>query len=312
MLDVTAGRIDKERVIFVTVRNDRTQPVLRTSIDLQQIANQIHRGSEEALHGFHIMSGLFASRLEGAALPGDKTDFMDVWLNSPENTQLFLSLAHSRNEDLKYMEEHGFPDVLIQRAKASSAAILIPNRPTSIRGESRWAWLEIDPDTYETISVTDTGEHGSFAEYLMSLEPVSPTGDDYMAFMAGAFIGVSSSVWNVSSFSLMLDDYEQIIKAAKAYTLGLGEVLSSFMSNKDLPKLEYSIGYLKLKITDFDPDKLAKQFHILKSGKAVEGAGDIVGFGLGFQIGAAYYFEQAEKAIQRPKVNNGPPKGGGK
>jgi len=310
VLDVTAGRVDKERVIFVTVRNDRAQSKLRTSVDLQQIANRIHRGSEEAVRGFHIMSGLFASRLEGAALPGDKTDFMDVWLNSPEDAQLFLSLRSNRNEDLKYMEENGFPDTLIERAKTTPANMLIPNRPTSIHGENRWAWLEIDPDTYETISVTDTGEHGSFAEYLMALEPASPTGDDYMAFMAGAFIGVSSSVWNVSSFSLMLDDYEQIIKAAKAYTFGLGEVLSGFMSNKDLPKLEYSIGYLKLKITDFDPDKLAKQFHILKSGKAVEGAGDLVGFGLGFQIGAAYYFEQAEKAIQKPKVKNGPPSGG--
>ncbi len=307
VLDVTAGRVDKERVIFVTVRNDRTQAKLRTSVDLQQIANRIHRGSEEAVHGFHIMSGLFASRLEGAALPGDKTDFMDIWLNSPEDTKLFLSLVNNRKEDLQHMEDNGFPVTLIERAKNSPAIMLIPDRPTSIHGENRWAWLEIDPNTYETISVTDTGEHGSFAEYLMSLEPVSPTGDDYMAFMAGAFIGVSSSVWNVSSFSLILDDYEQIIKAAKAYTYGLGEVLSGFMSNKDLPKLEYSLGSLKLKITDFDADKLAKQFHILKSGKAVEGAGDLVGFGLGFQIGAAYYFEQAEKAIQKPTVKNGPP-----
>lgn len=69
VLDVTAGRVDKERVIFVTVRNDRAQSKLRTSVDLQQIANRIHRGSEEAVRGFHIMSGLFASRLEGAALP---------------------------------------------------------------------------------------------------------------------------------------------------------------------------------------------------------------------------------------------------
>lgn len=235
---------------------------------------------------------------------------MDVWLNSTEDTKLFLSLKSNRQEDLKYMEENGFPDTLIERAKASAATMLIPNRPTIIHGESRWAWLEFDPETYETISVTDTGEHGSFAEYLMALEPASPTGDDYMAFMAGAFIGVSSSVWSVSSFALELDDYEQIIKAAKAYTYALGEVLSGLMSNKDLPKLEYSVGYLKLKITDFDPDKLAKQFHILKSGKAVEGAGDVVGFGLGFQIGASYYFKQAEMAIKKPVVKNGPPSGG--
>lgn len=311
-LDVTAGRVNKERVIFLTVRNDRTQSVLRTSVNLQQSANRIHRGSEEAVSAFHLMSGLFASRLEGAVLPGDQADFMELWTRSPEDTMLFLSLGNNRSEDLKYMEEHGFPDVLLERAKTSSAAMLIPNRPTIVHGESRWAWLEIDPATYETISVTDTGEHGSFAEYLMSMEPFSPTGDDYLAFMAGSFIGVSTSVWSVSSFALKLDDYEEIIKAAKAYTYGLGEVLSGMMDRKDLAKLEYSISPLKLKLVDQEYDDLAKFFEELKMGKEVKGAPDILGFALGFQSGAAHYFKQAESAIRKPAVRNGPPSGGAK
>lgn len=308
-LDVTAGRVDQERVIFLTVRNDRTQGVLRTSVDLQQSANRLHRGAEDAVRAFHIMSGLFASRLEGAVLPGDQADFMELWTNSPEDTLLFLSLGNNRNEDLKYMEEHNFPDVLLQRAKTSSAAMLIPNRPTRLRGESRWAWLEIDPHTYETISVTDTGEHGSFAEYLMSMEPVSPTGDDYLAFMAGSFIGVSTSVWSVSSFALKLDNYEEIINAAKMYTYGLGEVLSGMMDRKDLPKLEYSISPLKLKLVDKEYDELAKYFESIQAGKEGKAAGDIVGFALGFQSGAAHYFKQAEAAIRKPAVRNGPPSG---
>lgn len=309
-LEVTSGRVDKERVIFLTVRADSAHSTLKTNIDLQQSANRIHRGSEEAVHAFHLMSGLFASRLEGVVLPGDQADFMELWTNSPEDTSLFLSYGSTRSADLKYMEENGFPDVLIQRAKTSTVAMLIPNRPADFRGEKRWAWLEIDPVTYETISVTDTGEHGGFAEFLISMEPVSPTGDDYLAFMAGAFIGVSTSVWSVSSFALMLDDYEAIIRAAKAYTYGLGEVLSGMMDNKDLPKLEYSISPLKMKLVDQEFDYLAKRFEELKMGKEGKVAPDIVGFALGFKTGAAYYFKQAEMAIQKPVVKNGPPGGG--
>lgn len=312
MLDVTAGRVDKERVIFATVRKDQAQSMLRSSVDLQQSANRIHRGSEEAVRAFHMMSGLFASRLEGAALPGDQTDFMDVWTNSPEDTMLFMSFANNRNEDLKYMEEHSFPDALIQRAKSSSAVMLIPNRPTVIHGEKRWAWLEIDPDTYETISVTDSGEHGSFAEYLMAMERVSPTGEDYLTFMTGAFLGVSTSVWSVSSFALKLDNYEEIIKAAKAYTYGLGEVLSGMLDRKDLAKLEYIMSPIKLKLTDKEYDYLAKYFEPVNMGKEANIAPDVLNFALGFQTGAAYYFKQAEASIQKPAVNNGPPGGGAK
>lgn len=298
MLDVTAGRVDKERVIFVTTRNDRTQSMLKTSVDLQQSANRIHRGSKEAVNAFNLMSGLFASRLEGAALPGNQADFMEMWMGSSDDTNLFLSLKNNRNEDLKYMEEQGFPKLLIERAKNSSNAMLIPNQPTEIHGEKRWAWLEIDPETYETISVMDTGEHGGFAEYLMSMERVSPTGEDYQVFMTGAFLGVTTSVWSVSSFALELDDYEDILEAAKAYTYGLGEVLSGMLDRKDLVKFEYNMTPIKLRLSNKDFDYLQKYFQPVNMGKVGDVAPDVVNFIHGFQTGAAYYFKQAEQAIE--------------
>ncbi|MFB9275562.1 hypothetical protein ACFFT4_11365 [Cohnella cellulosilytica] len=293
-LDVTAGRTDKERVIVVTVRAKDGSSQLRTSVDLQQSANRLHRGTEESKRAFHIMSGLYASRFEGAVLPGNSADFMEVWSRSPDDAKLILSLPANRKEDLKYMEEKGFPELLQQRAKDSSNAMLIPDQATRIYGENRWAWLEIDPETYETIAVMDTGEHGGFADYLMALEPVSPTGDDYLVFMTGAFIGVSSSVWSVSAFSLELDDYKEIIKEAKKYTYGLGEVLGGMMDNKDLAKLEYYMSPLKLKMADAEFDYLAKHFEDVQVGKEVKGSADIVNFANGFKSGAAYYFKQAE------------------
>lgn len=305
LLDVTAGRVNKERVVFVTVRNDGPEDSLRTSVDLQQTANVIHRGSEQAENAFRLMSGLFASNLEGAVLPGNGVHFMDLWERSPEDTSLLLSLPSTRTEDLKRLEEQGYPEVLLERARDSSVAMLIPNESTVVNGEKRLAWLEIDPVTYETISVTDTGEHGGFAEFLISMEPVSPTGDDYLAFMAGSFIGVSTSVWSVSSFALELDDYEDILNAAKAFTYGLGELLGGMMDNKDLPKLEYSISPIKLKLVDKEFDHLAKRFEEIQMGKKGGLGGDVVGFALGFKSGAAYYFKQAEAAIKKPPVKSG-------
>ncbi|WP_020617957.1 vWA domain-containing protein [Paenibacillus daejeonensis] len=297
-LDVVSGRTDKERVIVVTVRRPNKGAELHTSIDLQQTASRLHAGSEEAKVAFQIASGLFASRLEGVVLSGKQTDFMDIWLQSPEDTQLFLSLYSNRQADLTHMEEMELPEILIERARTSMKAFLVPDQPSMIGGEARWAWLEIDPVTYETISVLDTGEHGGFAEYLMQLERVSPVGDDYLAFMAGAFIGVSSAVWSVGAYALELDDYEQIINAAKMYTYGLGEVLGAMMSNKDLPKLEYSISPLKLKLVNREFDYLAKRVEKVKMGKRGDYGADIVGFAQGFKAGAAYYFQQAEPPKQ--------------
>lgn len=294
-LDVTAGRTGKERVTVVTVRRKDDQAQLRTSIDLLQSANQLHRASEEASRAFHVMSGLYASRLEGEVLPGNKADFMEVWSRSADDTKLLLSLKANRKEDLKYMEGLGVPETLLRRAQESDKALLLPTQSTRIYGENRWAWLEVDPVTFETIAVMDTGEHGGFAEYLLNLAPVSPSGEDYQAFMAGSFLGVATSVWSVSSFSLILSDYDEIIAAAKAYTKGLGEVLSGMMDAKDLPKLEYSMSPLKLKLEDADFDYLAKYFEEVQLGKEAKIGQDILGFTLGFKSGAAYYFKKASQ-----------------
>lgn len=292
-LQVTAGRTGKERVLVVTVRRQNAQSSLSTSINLMQSVNELHRSTEEAARAFHIMSGLYASRLEGEVLPGNKADFMEVWSRSPDDAALWLSLPFNRKNDLKVMEELGMPELLVKRAKDSPKALLMPTKSTRIYGENRWAWLEIDPKTYETIAVMDTGEHGGFAEYMMNLQPVSPTGEDYQAFMAGSFLGVATSVWSVSSFSLILDDYEEIIEAARAYTKGLGEVLSGMMDQKDLPKLEYNMSPVKVKLESADFNYLAKYFEEVQMGKEVKLSQDVVGFTLGFKAGAAYYFKRA-------------------
>lgn len=301
-LQVTAGRTDRERVVLVTVRRSGEPARLRTSVDLMQSANQLHLGQADAVHAFNIASGLFASHLEGAVLPGERADFTEVWSRSPAGTALRLSLPDTRRDDLKYMKSHGFPAALIERAEHSKVAMLIPDRPTRIYGEDRWAWLEIDPQTYQTIALTDTGEHGSFADYVMALEPVAPTSGDYLQFMVGGFIGIDTSVWSVSAFSLQSTDYPAVVHAARIYTAAIGKILDGALTLSDLQKL--AKGLLRQKVGPlsfgFTSKSESSLFEWVIGNNASIGfkPPSFLTFKDGFKAGAAYYFKQAKPPSQ--------------
>ncbi|HET6806420.1 MAG TPA: VWA domain-containing protein [Frateuria sp.] len=305
-LDVTAGRTDRARALLVTVERLGDPARLRTRMDLMQSANDLHRGTPDARHAFNLMSGMFASHLEGAALPQQGADFMEVWQRNPDDSHLYLSLPGRRADDLKYMQAHGMPAALVARAKRSDKAMLLPDRPTRIYGEDRWAWLEIDPKTYETIALNDTGDHGSFADYVMAMEPIAPSSGDYLEFMAGAFIGIDTSVWSISAFSLETSNYWTVYKKAKAYTAAIGAYLSGLMTGRDLSKLEASLGPLKgsIKANMVEPEmfgRYAQTMYEVQQGYKPGLGADLLNFGAGFNGGAAYYFDKA-----RPKPNPPP------
>lgn len=299
-LGITAGRTERPRALLVTAQRHGDPARLRTSVDLMQSANDLHGGEPDKRHAFNLMSGMFASHLEGTALPLDGADFSEVWRRSPDDTMLFLSLPSQRSADLAYMQSHGMPATLIARAKNSKQALLLPSRPTRIYGEDRWTWLEIDPHTFETIALTDTGEHGSFADYVMAMEPIAPASGDYLEFMAGAFVGVDTSVWSISSFSLETSDYDKVYLAAKAYTYAIAQVLDGIMTRRDLVKLEYSIGPLKLSIKPEMYDGYRHLMEEAKIGYKPAAGADLLNFSKGFKAGAAWYFARAKPSAPPP------------
>lgn len=301
-LAVTTGRTSRERTLLVTVRRASEPSRLRTSVDLMQSANELHSGAAEAVHAFNLMSGMFASHLEGAVLPADKADFMEAWNRSPDDTQLILSLAENRSQDIEYLRAHGMPDSLITRIKTSKAALLIPSKPTRLYGEERWAWLEIDPDTYETIALMDTGEHGSFADYVMAMQPIAPTSGDYLQFMVGGFVGVDTAVWSVSSFSLETSDYPQVLAAAEDYTAQIGKVLSGVKKLDSLTVASIDFRAVKLSAKVSAPNVFAKTFEdALTSPKLkIEFKQNLLTFTNGFKAGAAYYFKRARPPKPSP------------
>ncbi|MGN6283015.1 VWA domain-containing protein [Frateuria sp.] len=294
-LGVTAGRTDRARALLITVQRYGDPSRLRTSVDLMQSANDLHSGEPDARHAFNLMSGMFASHLEGAALPLQGADYAEVWSRSPAGTRFLMSLREGRADDVKYMQAQAMPATLIARAKGSDKVLLVPTRPARIYGEDRWAWLEIDPDTYETIALTDTGEHGSFADYVMALEPVAPNNGDYLQFMVGGLVGIDTAVWSVSAFSLESQDYPQVLAAAQAYTAQIGKVIAGVKAIKDIKVYEIDLGLIKGSVKMSLPDMSADTFEqFMTSPQMKVGVKqNVMTFAKGFQAGAAYYFKQA-------------------
>src|SRR5690606_26216048 len=84
------GRTDKERCIVLTSRVGKDQ-TLYSTIDLLQVINQVHRGSENLQRGYNIIARLFASSLESAVLTGkNKAGYQELWTSTPPGTPLLL------------------------------------------------------------------------------------------------------------------------------------------------------------------------------------------------------------------------------
>jgi hypothetical protein len=252
-----------------------------------QVSNQLHKGEDSNKIAYNLSSGMFLSTLESSVLTGeDKINYLDLWGMASQDTSLMFIMDDSelRNLSLEAMKTAGnFPAHLIERIENSEKIIITTDKPIVYKGEERWAWLEIDNQTYETISVFDTGEHAGMAEYTFSLQP---SGEDAGKYMVGAFIGVDVGVWSLASSSLKLSDYKAIIKDAMANASRIGEHLNQVMSgidsakNKDYSAIglggNSSVNYnIKVK-WGFDLD-----FDL---------AQNIVGFQQGFNDGLSVYF----------------------
>lgn len=282
------GRTDKERCIILTSRMGKDN-TLYSTIDLLQVINQVHNGSQTLQAGYNIVAGLYASSLESAVLTGEnKAGYQELWSSAPKDTSLIL-IPDGENRQLALEEMRKaakYPDRLLDRIENSNKVILVPEQPGTYQGQKRWAWLEIHPNTYETISVIDTGEHAGMASYAMSL---MPSQDDYGQFIVGALIGADVAVWAVCSSALKLSDYKEILADAKATALSIGEhldgVMKGYSAGKDQKlSLDGSVDGFPLKI-----------FGEVSADGFKGGIGqNIVGFSDGFKAGVNLYFYSAK------------------
>lgn len=287
-MNLVLGRTNKERCIVLTSRMGKDNKLYST-MDLLQTINQVHNGNKSVQAGYNILAGLFASSLESASLTGDnKAGYLDLWSKTPNDTSLIL-IANDEDRELSLaeMEKAGhYPARLLDRIENSEKVILVPDQPGEYNGQKRWAWLEFDPQTYETISVIDTGEHAGMASYAMSL---MPSQDDYGQYIVGGLIGVDVAVWAVCSSSLKLGDYKEILADARATAEAVGANLDYVMK-----------GYTSIRDGNVSMDVGKKGFplkiggSLSKDGFKVKASQAFVGFSEGFNDGVKMYFSLAK------------------
>ena len=221
-LGLVIGRSSRTRCVAVTAQKRAGAAQLLTDIDLMGAFNQVHNGAEDLRSAFNIYSGLGISRLEGKALGKDAVDFSDIWGKRPKDTEFYLLTGDTLGENIPVLRKAGFPETLLRRmqrgydTKSSYVMYMIADRPTKLNGKDRWAMLEIDGRTFETISVLDNGGNSGFAEYLL----MDLSGLDhgiYLGFTAGYMVGVSVGIWSFCGASLVESDYDKVVALAKEY-----------------------------------------------------------------------------------------------
>jgi hypothetical protein len=289
-MNLTVGRATKPRCIIATVSRPQGSDVVRTSLDLRRIANEVHsEASPEAVHGFNIMSGLFASRLEADVMPGGGLGFFQMLPHYPADTR-FLWLTSNARYDMEEDLKRSMSEPVFKLLMQSRGTVLFPDQPALVNGKQRWAWLEVDPDSYQTISVLDTGERGAMVERVFT-----DLWKDGLDFIVGGLVGVSSSIWSVSAFSLMLDDYKEILAAAKKFALGLADNFSATVKVGDF-EFKGAVGSATIEPGYSGPG--AGAVGAAKSAKTLydkvkEPKIELGGFEGGFKAGVNFYFSQA-------------------
>jgi hypothetical protein len=155
-------------------------------------------------------------------------------------------MEDNRDEILKEMTDLDiYPALLLAAVKENKNLILAPTAPTVFNGQKRWAWLEIDPETYQAISVFDTGLHSGMAEFKLSL---IPTEDDTIKWLKGIWVGTNVAVWTMCSSSLKYgDNYKMVLADAKATAMEVAKTVQEFyevveaVKNKEI-KLKIPLG----------------------------------------------------------------------
>ena len=85
------------------------------------------------------------------------------------------------------------PRALINRALDAGKQVFTPSAMVAVDGGSRLAWIEVDPQTGETMGVFDDGTHGAFAEWA-AIEANSGRSTEGQQFNFGVLAGVFGSV----------------------------------------------------------------------------------------------------------------------
>jgi Mg-chelatase subunit ChlD len=277
---VTNNRADMPRLIMVTSSREFANGPLKSSMDLAFVKSLVQGGDEEHQQYYRLMTGMLEGQLEQWALPGGM-GLSEIWKRCPEGTTLLPLFEESKTEALEQMRTLGYPERVIEGIESSEDIILMTSKPANIKGHPRWAWISINPYTMETTTILDDLSHGSMAEdAIMSMM------SNLNQCIVGCLKGIETSLWAVTSFSLITENEKEIYEGAYEFCMGLAGNFGAGVSGKykgtdwgvgcgigSLPSADFGLGGITFK----DGGKLTANQNI-------------VTFGSGFKAGVEMYF----------------------
>ncbi|SMC28340.1 hypothetical protein SAMN02746041_03237, partial [Desulfacinum hydrothermale DSM 13146] len=279
-LGLVAGRTTQARCLAVILSKDNGEGPLRAQMDLLAPFAQVHRAPDpRAERAFRILGGLAAAQLEAAALSPRSTGLWEIWSHCPPDTRLLFVADDNREAFLEQLQARSYPQRLVRYLEETDRYLLFPSSPGVVDGRVRWAWLEVDPETYDLRAVLDDETGGALVESL-----IGNLYEQATSYLVGAFVGIGASLWSVSAFSLELEDYDQIVKEAEAFARGLAKNFSVGNDYAGLP-----VGGLPSASVSLDR---ALTFSL--DPKGVSFSNNMLGFGNGYQDGISYYFQNTQ------------------
>ena len=274
---------------------DATLDILNAARSILATEKSEEQGIDETYQRYAYNLGMttYASTGEGSVIPGGQT-ILDVWASLPNEAGLITvdSYMEERLVAADFLEQRNAPAYLLERLRDEDVerGFIIPTHAGKMQGKDRWAWMEIDPETMETISVLDNGEHG-MAAYVVGLTPKGAA-----EFTVGAMIGMSCSNFAVAAYSLETEDAKAIMVNSYLLTNYCLENIKAMKSGMDdFQKAaenlgEFAIDKLKGQLTDRIDKDIMEAYKNFKIAAGMEDFGQEPTFADGFEAAMKLYF----------------------
>ncbi len=273
---VSLSRAKQPRLMILTGMADE-KGTLDARLDLVSVQPEVQAEAETAA-AFRIAAGIFVSDLEARIMQGKGV--FQFW--GRNRLQIIADSGKQKIAWLKFAAGRGVSERVITAIRNTRSVVLFPQNPAMINDRPFWAWLEINPKTYETIGVLETGEHGTIAGEAI-IQALIPDG---AGLALGFWKGTESAVWGMCAF---LIEGQSVLEAAASTQKLIGELSENLGKIGD--SLEVEVGEAKI-------DLLSGK--VTLAGFSSEGNyspwDGYKGFVSGFNAGASCYLKRVKAA----------------
>ncbi|HAE37422.1 MAG TPA: hypothetical protein DCG57_02150, partial [Candidatus Riflebacteria bacterium] len=275
VLGVHLSRENSPRIMVLTgaLNGSKTFEARLDLLNIQPVVS----GDNQAVDAFRIAAGIFVSALEAEIMSGKGV--FQFW--GKNRLQIIADSGNQKKAWLKFAASRGVSERAIKAISTTRSVVLFPETPAMINEQPFWAWLEINPKTWETIGVLETGERGAFVSEAI-VQALVPDGS---GLALGFWKGVETSVWGMSAFILQGDSTAQAAANTRKLMGELSEQLAKFSDSIEVSIGDLSVDLVSTKVTlaGFSSEKTYSPWEGYK------------GFVTGFKMGSSFYLSRVKK-----------------